>query len=960
MFALDWQLPYKSEESTNAQLADDFRLFVAAVANLDAGKNEPFTREDIIKWATACIREIIERVKKEDMKFTIAEEKSEYYEKLWKAVLKELSEEEISAITTDSSDSDSQAIYLVSPHAELISARKKGMIVKSRDFSQMCKKELIFCSSGLCFGTLKMKLPRKYPLSELDELYPLHRITPAEIKDWWPEVKEFYCYDIYDVTIWKSPRHAEIPQGVQTFIKKVKFLDSEELAPVNSSGIELGEELTREDIMPYFKSFYRTKPYVSLIGGICTQGKTKGDVDFFINSNFRDIATEFRIIRMFPQEFWHRFRFTYPFQQETHPGKFTSHLDIYDEKIEVVSKPELVLMSAPKKVELFKHFPMLKPLHGRKKEEAYSIDSVIETIKSRKDDWFKVGIFVEIKYDGTHIQCHKQGDRVMLITEDGTDVTKNCPTIVKELATKAGDWIACGEMELWKGGRHQPRADAAGILNSKEVHPDEKYLRYNFFDKLWHYGVDIHQLPFSERIKHLEQIADTEHIKKSKRILCHSEAEVRAAIEKVSKEEGSEGAYLKKSNFRYFLTGRTTENIKYKVEISLDAVVLKKNKVAKTEKTFYYHCGLKSDSEIVYCGKTFNTNIDAKVGDILKVVFVDISGYTTKEGKRWCTWWSPRPVMLRTDKKEPDTIDTAWKMVKATTGRFEEKKMPDNIYTTEKLVDSTELEEDASNPFLTYPDEISLDAEGYMKSPSEDKKWLGMIQFDSRKKNVGIDFRWQVSDSTIAAFTVFVPRGLPKIPQDPADAQKILTKEILPLVKETMADPLKKFNCQPKNNINATKDVFDEIVGYGPGYDRKRFMWTVDSFQVEHGCKKPHYIELFCKNDWINGRIVFVKIPNKAEWERTPQGEEYTWMFFKTKTDTPYVLSTRAVKKKFVPPHKVSALPRRIRDKIPEKYKYWEQTDKKKRLEIRDKLVNEIKKKLLVKLDAIKKAKIEV
>ena len=488
MFALDWQLPYKSEESTNAQLADDFRLFVAAVANLDAGKNEPFSYEDIIKWAVSCVKEIVKRVKTKDMKYSISKEKSEHYEKLWKEVAKKLSEEELTILAVNSPDSDSQAIYLVSPHAELISARKKRLIVKSRDFSQMCKKELIFCSSGLCFGTLKMKPPRKCPLSELDELYPLHRITPAEIKDWWPEVKEFYCYDIYDVTIWKSPRHAEIPQGVQTFIKKVKFLDSEELAPVNSSGIELGEEITREDIMPYFKSFYRTKPYVSLIGGICTQGKTKGDIDFFINSNFRDIATEFRLVRMFPQELWYRFRFTYPFQQETHPGKFTSHLDIYDEKIEVVAKPELVLMSAPKKVVLFEFVPLLKPMAGKyEKGEEYTIGNLIKVVNTQWD--YSKKIACQRKYDGIHVEAHhsKEG-KVVIFTEEGNKITDKCPTIVAELKDicKGHDVIGPGELESWTGKTHNPRQRTTAIIHSKGIHEDEGTLKLNMFDCLYY------------------------------------------------------------------------------------------------------------------------------------------------------------------------------------------------------------------------------------------------------------------------------------------------------------------------------------------------------------------------------------------------------------------------------------------------------------------------------------------
>lgn len=56
---------------------------------------------------------------------------------------------------------------------------------------------------------------------------------------------------------------------------------------------------------------------------------------------------------------------------------------------------------------------------------------------------------------------------------------------VAELAEKKGDWITIGEIELWKEGNHQPRADCAGVLNSKELHPDEKYLRFNAFDCLY-------------------------------------------------------------------------------------------------------------------------------------------------------------------------------------------------------------------------------------------------------------------------------------------------------------------------------------------------------------------------------------------------------------------------------------------------------------------------------------------
>ena len=176
------------------------------------------------------------------------------------------------------------------------------------------------------------------------------------------------CYPVS-----KKPLHFKCDEDEDEGEDEAKG-DAIEFAPVNPSGVELGEEITLDEVLPHFKSFYRTRPYVSIIGGLCTQGKTKGDIDIFIRSAHRDLATEFRITRMFPEKYWFRFQFHYPFEEETHPGVFTNYMDIYDEKIEAISGPELVLMSALKKVKLFKFAKLLKPAHGHYKGEEYSID----------------------------------------------------------------------------------------------------------------------------------------------------------------------------------------------------------------------------------------------------------------------------------------------------------------------------------------------------------------------------------------------------------------------------------------------------------------------------------------------------------------------------------------------------------------------------------------------------------
>ena len=370
---------------------------------------------------------------------------------------------------------DLSGIYLVSPHPELIAAGKKSLIVKSRDFSNQCGKELILCSSGLCFGTLKMKLPREASRKDLDELYPAHRITPEEIKDWWPDTKVFYLYDVYDVSIWDKPRHANIPQGVQTFIKKVELTD----------------------------------------------------------------------------------------------GK---------------------------------------------------------------------------------------------------------------------------------------------------------------------------------------------------------------------------------------------------------------------------------------------------------------------------------------------------------------------------------LKQDATDPYLTYPD--------------QDKKYKGMVHSHIRGRSVHLDMRLQISKDHMLGWTLYIPKGLSRDLETFAEAKALNEKEIMPIVRETMSDSTKSFNCGPKEAQPPIEwATYEGTVQPGEvgatKYEHGHFI-IIDSFDVQFGASKSYFHEYFCDGKIFKGRLVFRLLENKEEWEKTDQGEELTWMMnVALKSPTPYVISTRAVKKAWVPPFEASALPRNIRNKVPEKFRYWKEKDEKKRLKIRDGLVEEIKKKLL-------------
>jgi len=355
---------------------------------------------------------------------------------------------------------------------------------------------------------------------------------------------------------------------------------SEELAPVNPSGVELGEEITLNELLPYFKSFYRTKPYVSIIGGLCTQSKTRGDIDIFIRSAHRDMATEFRIVRMFPEKYWFRFQFHYP--DESHPGVYTDFVDLYDEKIEAISRPELVLMSVPKKVELFKFAKLLKPAHGHFKGEEYSIDKLIEVVNT-KPEWYEHGIYVQKKFDGVHVRAdHAKDGKVKIWTEEGNEITDKLPTIVEavEKACYKHDVVFVGELEFWDDKKHQSRQQTTAIIHTKGLHPNEGKVILNFFDVLL-FDEDIHNEPYSERLKFVDELRESPQLRKAKYDLVRTPTELRKEVEHYASQPGSEGAYLKRSDFAYELDGKSLLNLKYKSTFSIEVEVIKIHEVKR-------------------------------------------------------------------------------------------------------------------------------------------------------------------------------------------------------------------------------------------------------------------------------------------------------------------------------------------------------------------------------------------
>jgi len=93
-------------------------------------------------------------------------------------------------------------------------------------------------------------------------------------------------------------------------------------------------------------------------------------------------------------------------------------------------------------------------------------------------------------------------------------------------------------------------------------------------------------------------------------------------------------------------------------------------------------------------------------------------------------------------------------------------------------------------------------------------------------------------------------------------------------------------------------------------------MIIVDKGTYEKGAQKAYYYEYFFHGGKLKGRYVIRML--------TLQGKA-TWMFWKTKSSEPYVLSSRAIREGWFP-SEGSALPKAVESEVPKELRFWEST----------------------------------
>ncbi len=458
--------------------------------------------------------------------------------------------------------------------------------------------------------------------------------------------------------------------------------------PLRSSEIQgeaKGEMLFLPSILKSFTGdFMLCEDFVTVVGGLCTHGKTRGDIDILLkckeprdDSSPLGMATKFRIARALAKQAIKEDRIE--FLYDDFSGPFTSHVHLYDLVLRLKTErglDEMTLANLEKSVSPFRFVTQPKPVHGRFQEEIYTPETVARVVDS-SPKWKEAlpnGIFVEKKFDGFRTQVHKVGSKVKIITEENTDVTDKLPSLVAELKKIKQDFVTEAEAEHWMEGVHQNRADTTAVVTVNGVSPHEKHMILNFYDLLWMDGKDMHAMPFQERVPSLMAIIpDTSRLKVSKIKIVKTLDALKSEVIKASKIPGSEGAMIKMRDYVYPLTAHTSQMMKFKNEFSIDVEVMEVHDV-KGSKAKNYLTAIRSGNKLIPTGRTYNTDIGASVGSKIRVVFVELSKYIDPSTKEvWYNFWAPRVV-----EKAPSSasVATAEALVKKSGGQVQEKKFP--------------------------------------------------------------------------------------------------------------------------------------------------------------------------------------------------------------------------------------------------------------------------------------------
>ena len=618
---------YDPGKLSDAVLQDDWRIVIAWWARLRRGGKFKYNREQVLDLATKIFNELVKRDKVTFHWEGLTDAGKDLLRECLKRTVK-------------------QGLYLVPPHGELIAKGEKTAMVKSRAFK--LRGFYLLCSGSLCYGWVRFKsrydsneYPKRISVKEFKELQHAHCISDEERKAWWGSKGWLYYYPIREFIPLPKPRRFRLPQGVQTFIREVEFLqkfDIKQITPaalremttnelvllhaelhrafwatyrkgavepivnahawvvdemrrrgMDTRPVDLLDAMSRRfellarkiylrEVLTYFpQRIVLNDREVSLVGSLAIAGRGN-DIDLLFAGK-PDRVREFRIAMLFPPNLRQRLHFVYDEE-----GPFTNYIPLYRKVLERIDPIRIVPMQrepeAEFKVTLMKPFPLMKASAGYHIGEFFDRDSLWRLWAEphiREAGY----IYIEPKYDGIRMCIHKKGNKVAIYTEDAKrDRAHIFPEAVEEIRRLPQDeLILDAEFVWWKEGAPIPRQKMMHFVVGKEPLRGEE-IHINVFDVLWADGKSLQFLPFAKRKRILQRILprDKKFLKPVPSKKVRNRKEFDKALDWATTFIGSEGAMLKDPRGLYDAK-RTTSWAKLKNVKEAKFIIIGRRKV---------------------------------------------------------------------------------------------------------------------------------------------------------------------------------------------------------------------------------------------------------------------------------------------------------------------------------------------------------------------------------------------
>lgn len=313
---------------------------------------------------------------------------------------------------------------------------------------------------------------------------------------------------------------------------------------------------------------------------------------------------------------------------------------------------------------LARPFSRFRPMKPQMKgfTEFFEIEEILDWARPR----FEAGIAVEQKYSGFRTIARGDGSgKIQIYFEDAqADRTKAAPEMAEVLRRIREPFVLDMDAAIYRDGKPLPRIQLMAMMAKEPKLEPGDIVVGRVFDILF-YRKDLTGLPWRERRRYLEEfyhkyLANSRAFRLSPVRIVRTEAELRRAARWGLQQPGSEGIVAKDTRSKYNLKGSSPDWAKLKRVIELKVIVLDKH--PSKGGGWSYGCGIAGDGELdnvvrfrgksyVRLGQTFNTKIDAAVGEIITVQPREI---IPLEGK--IVWTETRVIDVDRSRTKPYTL----------------------------------------------------------------------------------------------------------------------------------------------------------------------------------------------------------------------------------------------------------------------------------------------------------------